>query len=107
MYPFKSLAYFDVQFLPQSIHGYKHSNTLVMAGVIRTTMVASLLLIFLIAYLPAVHSQDFNGNVVSGELQSGKLGAVASESALCSHHGTDILERGGNAADAVSWFWPS
>ncbi|KAJ5204294.1 Gamma-glutamyltranspeptidase [Penicillium cinerascens] len=35
------------------------------------------------------------------ELGPGKLGAVASESALCSRHGTDILEMGGNAADAL------
>lgn len=32
----------------------------------------------------------------------GKLGAVASESAICSQHGVDILKQGGNAADAVS-----
>lgn len=31
-----------------------------------------------------------------------KLGAVASESAVCSKVGTGLLERGGNAADAVS-----
>ena len=30
-----------------------------------------------------------------------KLGAVASESAVCSRIGTDLLEKGGNAADAV------
>ena len=29
------------------------------------------------------------------------LGAVASESAVCSHIGTDLLEAGGNAADAI------
>lgn len=36
------------------------------------------------------------------ELGPGKLGAVASESSICSRHGTDMLEMGGNAADAVS-----
>ena len=30
-----------------------------------------------------------------------KLGAVASESAVCSHVGADLLKKGGNAADAV------
>ena len=30
-----------------------------------------------------------------------KLGAVASESAVCSKVGTGLLEKGGNAADAV------
>ena len=29
------------------------------------------------------------------------LGAVASESAVCSHIGTDLLKAGGNAADAI------
>lgn len=31
-----------------------------------------------------------------------KLGAVASENAICSRYGTDMLNMGGNAADAVS-----
>lgn len=31
-----------------------------------------------------------------------KLGAVASESSICSKIGIDILKKGGNAADAVS-----
>lgn len=31
----------------------------------------------------------------------GKLGAVASESSICSQHGTEMLKMGGNAADAV------
>ncbi|KAF3395492.1 Gamma-glutamyltransferase [Talaromyces pinophilus] len=31
----------------------------------------------------------------------GKVGAVATESAICSRIGTDILDRGGNAADAA------
>ena len=34
----------------------------------------------------------------------GKLGAVASESAVCSRHGADMLKIGGNAADAVSQY---
>ncbi|KAJ5147471.1 hypothetical protein N7526_000823 [Penicillium atrosanguineum] len=34
-------------------------------------------------------------------LGPGKLGAVASESSICSRHGTDMLEMGGNAADAM------
>lgn len=32
----------------------------------------------------------------------GKLGAVASESSICTGHGTEMLKMGGNAADAVS-----
>ena len=31
----------------------------------------------------------------------GKIGAVATESAICSQIGANILKRGGNAADAV------
>jgi gamma-glutamyltranspeptidase/glutathione hydrolase len=34
-------------------------------------------------------------------LRPGQLGAVASESDICSHIGTDLLKRGGNAADAM------
>lgn len=37
-----------------------------------------------------------------GNIGPGKLGAVASESSVCSRHGSDILKKGGNAADAVS-----
>ncbi|KAL3440011.1 gamma-glutamyltranspeptidase-domain-containing protein [Aspergillus insuetus] len=33
--------------------------------------------------------------------EDGKRGAVASESAICSRHGTDIILMGGNAADAM------
>jgi gamma-glutamyltranspeptidase/glutathione hydrolase len=34
-------------------------------------------------------------------LRHGQLGAVASESDICSHIGTDLLKHGGNAADAM------
>ena len=34
----------------------------------------------------------------------GRLGAVASESKVCSQVGIDLLKAGGNAADAVSIF---
>lgn len=33
--------------------------------------------------------------------EAGHLGAVASESDICSHIGTSLLELGGNAADAM------
>ncbi|KAJ9483279.1 hypothetical protein VN97_g10131 [Penicillium thymicola] len=36
-----------------------------------------------------------------GGIGPGKLGAVASENSICSRHGTDILKKGGNAADAL------
>ena len=34
-------------------------------------------------------------------LEPGHLGAVASESDICSRIGTDLLKQGGNAADAL------
>lgn len=37
----------------------------------------------------------------SSKVRVPKLGAVASESAVCSRIGTNLLEQGGNAADAV------
>lgn len=44
---------------------------------------------------------DRNSNGQDG-FGPGKLGAVASESSICSRHGTEMLKMGGNAADAVS-----
>lgn len=40
-----------------------------------------------------------NGNIKT--LEAGHLGAVASESDICSHIGVDLLKKGGNAADAM------
>jgi gamma-glutamyltranspeptidase/glutathione hydrolase len=34
-------------------------------------------------------------------LEANHLGAVASESEICSHIGIDLLKKGGNAADAL------
>lgn len=50
------------------------------------------LLVGLAAHLASAHPKNTDA----------KLGAVASESAVCSKIGTDILKIGGNAADAVS-----
>ena len=36
--------------------------------------------------------------------ENDKLGAVASESSVCSRIGVDLIKAGGNAADAVSDF---
>ena len=44
---------------------------------------------------------EARGSWNSSEDDVPKLGAVASESAVCSHIGTGLLEEGGNAADAV------
>ena len=53
-----------------------------------------------------VHAHTLVGREARGAKNSSedgipRLGAVASESAVCSHIGTDLLEKGGNAADAV------
>ncbi|KAL4893284.1 gamma-glutamyltranspeptidase-domain-containing protein [Aspergillus ambiguus] len=65
------------------------------------------LVVLVVIHLPNVHSTplDLAPREASGHgsnhIEEGKLGAVASESALCSHHGTDMLKKGGNAADAM------
>lgn len=57
-----------------------------------TTNMASFALTVLLVYLA--------GGVVKAD--AGNLGAVASESELCSRYGADMLEKGGTAADSVS-----
>lgn len=44
-----------------------------------------------------------NGYPVNGrpKLKANHLGAVASEAEICSHIGTELLKKGGNAADAM------
>ena len=44
-------------------------------------------------YPPAYHNGSGSGNDT--------LGAVASESSICSKIGTDVLKKGGNAADSL------
>lgn len=75
----------------------------------RLGLLAILCLILLIVNLPGAftkplefppRSPNTNGGS-NHKLAPGKLGAVASESSVCSGHGTKILESGGNAADAV------
>lgn len=77
-------------------------------AILRVATAAILSLVLLIVYLPTVYTSPVftrdrqHSGEASGEIEAGKLGAVASESALCSRYGTDMLEKGGNAADAVS-----
>ena len=53
------------------------------------------------AVLAQIEAQKpLSGNLE--ELTDPKLGAVASENKLCSQIGIDMLQAGGNAADAVS-----
>jgi gamma-glutamyltranspeptidase/glutathione hydrolase len=78
----------------------------------RFRLLAILSLVLVIVHLPNVYTSplepfdpDLDGHDSSQRsIGPGKLGAVASESSICSRHGTDILEKGGNAADAVSHF---
>lgn len=70
----------------------------------------TLLLFVLVIHVPNVLTSPLEltcrnpngGNHQGHHVKDGKRGAVASESAICSRHGIDILEMGGNAADAVS-----
>ncbi|KAL4869229.1 hypothetical protein BDV12DRAFT_168132 [Aspergillus spectabilis] len=83
-------------------------QNLTMSRVLRLSFCTTLLLVFLVVHLPGVlpsplgasdHYPRQHGTY--GQLEDGKRGAVASESHICSRHGTDILLQGGNAADAM------
>ncbi|KAJ6098837.1 transcriptional regulator family: Fungal Specific TF [Penicillium canescens] len=71
----------------------------------RLGLLAILSLLLVVTHLPRASTsplefseQDHGSH---GRIAPGKLGAVASESSICSEHGTDILKMGGNAADAL------
>lgn len=70
----------------------------------RVTLLA-VLAVLLVAHLPGASPkpvQDRWGRWKTHQHQgNGTLGAVASESAICSRIGTDMLQQGGNAADAL------
>jgi gamma-glutamyltranspeptidase/glutathione hydrolase len=74
-------------------------------------LVTLLLVLVLVIHVPNVLTSPLEltyrntngGNHQGHHVKDGKRGAVASESAICSRHGIDILELGGNAADAVSF----
>jgi gamma-glutamyltranspeptidase/glutathione hydrolase len=76
---------------------------------LKISVVVFTTLVFVLVHLPRVHTSPLQVASAShpwGEdplsiIEEGKLGAVASESAICSHHGTEMLKKGGNAADAV------
>ncbi|KAJ5658209.1 Gamma-glutamyltranspeptidase [Penicillium longicatenatum] len=68
-----------------------------------------LAVVLLVLYLPKLIKlplisiiHDENCDIGSHEsLGSGKLGAIATESSICSRHGIEMFELGGNAADAT------
>ncbi|KAF7591309.1 hypothetical protein BBP40_001685 [Aspergillus hancockii] len=80
-----------------------------MLRILRTTLSLTLVLVVTVIHLPDVLSSPLevlarhDSRRISAieNIEEGKLGAVASESAICSRHGTEILKLGGNAADAV------
>ena len=51
--------------------------------------------------LPAWIYPEYTVTSASQDLENNKLGAVASESSICSSIGIDMLRQGGNAADAL------
>ncbi|KAJ5342393.1 hypothetical protein N7541_011517 [Penicillium brevicompactum] len=75
----------------------------------RLGLFAILSLLLIVTYLPKVNTSPLEflerdvdvENELHTEIAPGKLGAIASESAICSQHGADILRMGGNAADAL------
>ncbi|PYH78942.1 gamma-glutamyltranspeptidase [Aspergillus uvarum CBS 121591] len=83
----------------------KPRNRSRMFRILRFTLSTTLVLIVLVIHLPNVLTSplDYATRQLGwdDELEDGKRGAVASESAICSRHGTDILLQGGNAADAM------
>jgi gamma-glutamyltranspeptidase/glutathione hydrolase len=73
-------------------------------------LLAVLSMILFVAWLPgastsplefSIRDTDHNNGQERG-IGPGKLGAVATENAICSRHGIEMFEMGGNAADAVS-----
>ncbi|KAL4811069.1 nucleophile aminohydrolase [Aspergillus unguis] len=54
-------------------------------------------------FMSRVQDGDWTARILA-DVGNGKTGAVASESAICSRHGTDTILKGGNAADAVGMY---
>jgi gamma-glutamyltranspeptidase/glutathione hydrolase len=73
-------------------------------------LLAILSMILFVAWLPSASTSPLefsirdtdHDNGQEREVGPGKLGAVATENAICSRHGIEMFEMGGNAADAVS-----
>ncbi|KAJ0418095.1 gamma-glutamyltranspeptidase-domain-containing protein [Aspergillus carlsbadensis] len=84
------------------------SRISIMSRVLRLSLCTTLLLVLVVFYLPGALPSPLASDRPHGrsselelEFEDGKRGAVASESAICSRHGTDIILMGGNAADAM------
>jgi hypothetical protein len=80
--------------------GKRFSWIIIMAG--RAVLLAATLLALYVC-LPSVVSSPVGDDArTSSTARAPTHGAVASESRFCSGYGGDMLEKGGNAADAVS-----
>ncbi|CAG8068398.1 unnamed protein product [Penicillium olsonii] len=107
----QSLTAKDYSKAPPNIRENRSILALIMAP-IRLGLFAILSLLLIVTYLPTVRTSpvEFSerdshaDHGLRAEVAPGKLGAIASESAICSQHGVDILKMGGNAADAVSMY---
>ncbi|GLA89218.1 hypothetical protein AtubIFM56815_003690 [Aspergillus tubingensis] len=83
----------------------KRPSASTMFRLAKFTILSTLLLTIITIHLPSVLTSplEFATSRLdrASKLEDGKRGAVASESAICSRHGTDIINMGGNAADAM------
>ncbi|OJI87548.1 hypothetical protein ASPTUDRAFT_137176, partial [Aspergillus tubingensis CBS 134.48] len=88
----------------------KRPSASTMFRLAKFTILSTLLLTIITIHLPSVLTSplEFATSRLdrASKLDDGKRGAVASESAICSRHGTDIVNMGGNAADAVRTIQP-
>ncbi|PYH72032.1 uncharacterized protein BO88DRAFT_333521, partial [Aspergillus vadensis CBS 113365] len=88
----------------------KRPSASTMFRLAKFTILSTLLLTIITIHLPGVLTSplEFATSRLdrANKLEDGKRGAVASESAICSRHGTDIIKMGGNAADAVRTIQP-
>ncbi|CBF75434.1 gamma-glutamyltransferase [Aspergillus nidulans FGSC A4] len=86
------------------------SPSLSLSRLLRLSVCTTLCLVLVVFHVPSVLPSPLDSYdrytrahkyERSAEAHDGKRGAVASESAICSRHGTDIILMGGNAADAL------
>lgn len=77
-------------------------SVLKMAPIAGSIVTLSLVLLFMC--LPTVYTSPIDVAHAT-KTEAGKFGAVASESEHCSRYGSDMLRKGGNAADSVSLPW--
>ncbi|KAJ5174144.1 uncharacterized protein N7482_000021, partial [Penicillium canariense] len=91
--------------------GLKHRPgvTAIIPKSIKLGVLAILSLFLIISHPPNANIWPFKtleqnpdtDGASQGKYSPGQLGAVASESSICSQHGVDILKMGGNAADVL------